>query len=478
MRESLRFGIFATAWCAAFFGAPAGARAASFPAVNITAQQIALYADRGLLVAGGGVAVHLRAEQLSATRALYDLCANRLILAGDVSLTDVRGTRTGSSYVYDFAAKRGAFAAATVPQLSTNEATAIAQQVTLRPAQSITFTAGQALSGGTLVPVATYTYAIPPPGAKDFGYSPVPSAALEWPVLLASGRDAYSFARLRFDRYNGGPGAGFEEHYARTDRGYAALGETLDADGARFDLAAFERIDGRFTQSLNGSSLYGSRALRYSLMSSGKRGYASLSFAQYNGSRSDDLYLTGNQRQLGHAGSFRLQVDAGHDVHPGDYRAAQDYRLTPGVHVDTASVHIGIASLSASADLGESVYDYGRGTLATDASLWGTFPVNARLSFNGGATFSHQAPPFPSTYRTYSAGMTWKASRAFNLISSLTYAHDFAQAFGVGRPQLSAAFDVSVRRKNGTGIEIGAIVPFGTVGNFSRAGVLNVRFLR
>ena len=74
--------------------------------------------------------------------------------------------------------------------------------------------------------------------------------------------------------------------------------------------------------------------------------------------------------------------------------------------------------------------------------------------------------------------MTWRASDAFNLVSSLTYAHDYGQAFGVGRPQFSAAFDVRFRRRNGTGLEIGTIVPFGGVGDMNRQAVLNVRFLR
>jgi hypothetical protein len=74
--------------------------------------------------------------------------------------------------------------------------------------------------------------------------------------------------------------------------------------------------------------------------------------------------------------------------------------------------------------------------------------------------------------------MTWRASDAFNLVSSLTYAHDYGQAFGVGRPLFSAAFDVRLRRRNGTGIEIGSILPFGGAGNMNRQAVLNLRFLR
>ena len=446
--------------------------------MTVTAQQIALYADRSLLVASGGVAVRIGDLEIDATRAMYDLRANRLTAAGDVTVKSASSTASGTGYVYDFKTKSGAFApGVSVPQFATVDALAIGQQLELRPGVSMTFSNAQARSGTSFVPAATYTYDIPPPAAKDFGYSPVPSAALEWPLLVSSGRNAYTFARVRYDKYNGGPGAGMEEHFAATDRGYLALAQTLDADGARYDVGAYQRIDDALSQSLTGSTLQGTHALRYALTSSGRNGFASLSFAQYNAQRSDDLLLAGNQRPVGGLGSVRLQFDFGHDVHPGDRRVSQDFRATPGLHFDTQTAHVGRASFSGSVDLGESVYDYGRGTLASTAGAWSTFPVDTHLQLNGGVTFSHEAPPFPSTYRTYTAGFTWKASRAFGLVSSLTYAHDYGQAFGSGRPQFSAAFDVQVRRRNGTGVEIGAILPFGGVGDMNRQAVLNLRFL-
>jgi len=445
----------------------------------ITAQQIALHSDRGLLIADGGVAVHSSALQLTATRASYDLRANRLIAVGDVSVTQGSSQASGTGYVYDFNAKRGAFDKnASVPQLSNLDALALGQQVELRPGNSMTFSNAQVLAGSTFTPMASYTYTIPPPATKDFGYSPVPSAALEWPVLVGSSRDVYEFARFRYDRYNGGGGAGLEEHYARTDRGYVALGQTVDVDGGRFDLAAYQRLNQSLSQSLSGSFLTGVKTWRYALSSSGRRGYASLSTSQYNGARSDDLLFSGNQRPIGHIASLRFQADLGHDVHPGDAHVAQDFRLTPGLHIDTASLRVGAASLTSSLDLGESLYSYRRGTLASSATLWGTFPVTARLLFNGGATFSHNAPPFPATYRTYTLGTTWRASDAFNLVTSLSYTHDFGQAFGSGRPQFTAAFDVRVKRKNGTGIEVGTLLPFGGVGNMNRQAVLNLRFIK
>lgn len=431
------------------------------------------------MIADGGIAVHGSGLQITGTRAAYDLRANRLTVTGGVSVRTPNGTQSGKAYVYDFKTANGSFVpTATVAQLSTAEAMAIGQQVSLRPAVSITFTNAQVLSGGVLTPIASFDYAIPPPNAKDFGYSPVPSAALEWPVILGVGRNAYAFSRLRYDRYTGGPGAGLEEHYARTNRGYAVLGETLDMDGARYDLAAFQRLNGSLTQTLAGSRLFGASTLRYALSATGRYGYASLSFAQYNATRSDDLYATTNAYPVRRAGQFRLQIDIGHDVHPLDYSGAQDFRVTPGVHVDSATLHLGPASFSASADAGESLYDYGRATLATDLNLWSTLPVDAHLQLNAGTGFSHDAPPFPSTLRTYTAGMTWRASGAFNLVSSLAYAHDYGQLFGIGRPSFSAAFDVRIRRKNGTGVEIGSIVPFGGVGNRYRATVFNLRFFK
>ena len=459
---------------------PFPARAAA-PAVTvvITAQQIALYSDRGVLVADGGVNLRMGSEKIDATRAAYDLRANRLTVTGSVSVTGPAGTADGSAYIYDFTTGRGTFStSASVPQLPVNDAIVIAQQAELHPAQSITFTNGQVRTGSVLTPVASYTYGIPSPAAKDFGYSPVPSAALEWPVLLSNTSNQYSYAKLRFDRYNGGPGTGLEEHYARSDRGYVAVGATVDVNGGRLDIAAYQRLNDSLSQSFTSSTLFGVRSLRYALTSSGRSGYVSFSSAQYNWQRSDDLLVQGNQRPLGHLGSFRLQADLGHDVHPGDWPVAQDVRLTPGLHVDTASLHVGGATISSSWDLGESLYDYGRVTAASTASFWANMPVNSRLLWNAGATFSHNAPPFPATYRTYVLGATWKASEAFNLVSSLQYTHDYGQYFGYGRPEFTAAFDVRIRRRNGTGFEVGTIVPFGNVGNLSRQAVLNIRFFK
>lgn len=457
----------------------AAAGAAPAVTVVITAQQIALYSDRGVMIADGGVDLRMPGLKIDATRASYDLRANRLTAAGDVRITTASGTSTGAAYVYDFSTSRGTFSqSATVPQFSTNDAVVIAQQAELHPAQTIAFTNGQVRTGTVLTPVASYTYGIPSPNAKDFGYSPVPSAALEWPFLLSDSRDQYTFAKVRYDRYNGGPGTGLEEHYARTDRGYIALGQTIDVDGARMDLGAYERINDTLSQSLTGSTLFGVRSFRYALTSSGKDGYISLSSAQYNNQRSDDLLIQGNQRPVGKIASFHLQADLGHDVHPGDWDVAQDLRLTPGMHVDTASLRTGPGSISGSLDLGESFYDYGRATLASTAALWANEPMNAHLLWNAGVTFSHDAPPYPSTYRTYVLGTTWKASNAFNLVSSLQYTHDYGQYFDFGRPEFTAAFDVRITRKNGGGYEVGTIIPFGGVGDLSRQAVLNFRFFK
>jgi hypothetical protein len=456
----------AAAFCALILVLPVRAFAAR--GVVMTAQQIALYADRGLLVAEGGVAIRSDAFQVTGTRAVYDLRANRLTVAAD-----------SSGYVYDFAKKSGtAVQNAVVPQFNTNDALALGQQVEIQPAVSITFSNAQVRTGTAFAASASYTYDIPAPAAKNFGYSPVPSAALEWPVIVSSGSDGYTFARARYDKYNGGPGTGLEEHFASSARGYAVLAQTMDVDGGRFDLAAYQQMSDTVSQSLTGSVLDGSRSLRYAISSSTRHGFAQLSFSQFDGARSDDLLFTGNQRTLGRVGSSRLQIDFGHDVHPGDWHAAQDFRVTPSLHFDTATVHLARSSIAGSFDLGESLYDYGRASLASAAGLWSTIPVNAHVEVTGGMDFSHEAPPFPGTTRTYTAGMTWRAGDSFNLVSSLTYAHDYGQRFDAGRPQYSAAFDVRFRRRNGTGFEIGTIVPFGGVGDMNRQAVLNLRFVR
>jgi hypothetical protein len=252
----------------------------------------------------------------------------------------------------------------------------------------------------------------------------------------------------------------------------------MDVDYGRVDLAAYQRINDTYSQTLTGSTYPDVRSLRYAISTAGRHGFASLAFSQFNGTRTDDLYFAGNQRPVARLGTVQLQADFAHDVHPYDYSGAQDFRLTPGLNFNSAGLRLGNATLSTSVAAGESIYNYGRATLHTSQTFWGTFPATSRLIFTGGATFTHDAPPYPSTYRTYTFGGTWRASRAFNLVSSLTYTHDYAQAFQFGRPIFSAAFNVRLIRKNGTGIEVGAILPFGGLGNMERQSVFNLRFFR
>lgn len=417
------------------------------------------------------------ALRLEATRAEIDFSHEWLVAAGNVRANGASSPK-GEGYRLDLRTGRGAFAPDIgVAQLAANAANVVAPQAEVR-GTAIDFTNAQVLTGGVFQPVPSYTYTLPSASQKDFGYSPVPSAALEYPRILGAGRDGYTFGRLRYDRYNGGPGLGFEEHYARTDRGYAVAGETLDADGARFDFAAFERLNETLTQTLTGSSLYGVRELRYSLAASGARGYADLATSQYDATRTDDLYATTVSRPLGRFGQLRFQADLAHDLHPAAFLGSQDVRVTPGMHLDLAALHIGPASLTTSADLGQTWYGDGYSSTASDLAFWMNLPVNRRLLLTGNVAFSHDAPPFAATLRTYSGGMTWRASRSFRFIGSLTYADDAGQRYGVGRPQFSTALDVLVMRRNGTGLEAGAIVPFGRLGNFSRATVLNLRFVR
>jgi len=211
---------------------PVQAQAQASRGLVMTAREIALHSDRNLLLAEGGVAVRMGVVEMTSTRAMYDLRANRLTLAGDVTVKDPAATQTPGTavgYVYDFARKSGSFVSdANVPQFNNADALAVGQQVEIQPGVSIIFSNAQVRSGTAFVPAASYTYDIPAPSAKNFGYSPVPSAALEWPLIVSSGSDGYTFARLRYDKYNGGPGTGMEEHFAASDRGYAALAQTVD----------------------------------------------------------------------------------------------------------------------------------------------------------------------------------------------------------------------------------------------------------
>jgi hypothetical protein len=323
----------------------------------------------------------------------------------------------------------------------------------------------------------------------------LPQSGLDLPITVAQSGQFLTQTHVRYDGYGGGFGYGIEEHFARSDRGYAALGLSNDAYGPRADLAGYEQITPQLAQSVSASLFNHFLFGRYALTSTGRRGFATFSVVQVDATQNDDLYLSTQDRPIWRLGTYRLQAGFGLDIHPSDYQAILDSRAMLGASLQSPVVRIAGATLSANYDFTSTSYNYGRQRWLGSLVFWSTRQFGRAWTMNAGATYSQindrfrtnqdvYYPPIApgyltgdgtiydgltayignSTFRTYSVGSTYTPSPRFSLATALNYNHDFPQYRGYGRPQYDATIEVRWRRAKGGGIEIGRDIPFGWAG--------------
>ncbi len=485
-----------------FITAPSIARAASEGSFDVTAQNISLYADRRLLSATGAVTIQIGTRTISCMRAVYDIARNRITADGNVTLSENGKTTPLTAYAYDPSVGKQLLLTATsgdpksfaVPDLVGIEPFITSNRVTVFPQSALQFTAATLYAGGGTSSVSSYTYSLVQTTGHNFGTSPLAQNVWDVPYTLHSNERFWTIAHGRYDQYGGKVGFGIEQRYARSDRGSVGVALTRDLYGPRIDLIAFQRMTPHLTQSFSGSTVGANSYARYALVNSGRRGATSLVLAQYNGSQSSDLFYTTNDRELGRWLTYHMQAGVGRDVHPNNYPIGQDFRTTFGLHLSSASVQILKTSLSASYDLSNSIYAYGRDNIASTFGLWATRPVGRSLFLTGNATFARYGdllranqrafyPLIPnyttadgslypgyaaydgaSIYRSYFASLNYQATPRFSLYTSLAYANDFPQYRGFGRMQYVGTVDLHITRKRGGTIEFGRIEPFGWAG--------------
>lgn len=437
--------------------------------IEITAQNVALFTDRRVLVADAGVAVKVGARTLGAAHAIVYLDEGRAVLSGGVTLDDAGTTSSGASYALDIETGEGHF----IEAVATNDTggttpVVTSQRVVIRPNQSLTFTPAQVGNGVAVQTVASYTYPLAAPHAKDFGPSPGIGAALQYPFLLGSGRDGYVFGSGRYDRYLGGAGVGLEAHVATSPRGYAALSVAQDGDGARYDMLAFERLRDGLTQTLTGSRGIGLAYARYALTSFVPTGTMQLALAQNGAMHSDDLFASTNRKAIGGGFALLFNADVGRDVHPADDAIAQDMRESVGMVLDGPVYHVAGASLSLQATAGGTAYSYGRRSFDQGASAFVSRSFGSILLLNGSAAIlqsNDQVGIYPrNTFRTYTAGGTFQPHAPWSLFTTVQYAHDWPQFRDFGRPEFLQTVALRIRRRHGPGLEIDTSFAYGRTG--------------
>ncbi|MEO6913513.1 MAG: hypothetical protein ABI182_05775 [Candidatus Baltobacteraceae bacterium] len=484
------------------FAAPAVARASAQSSFDITAQTISLYADRRLLSATGAVTIQIGTSTVACTRAVYDIARNRLTADGNVSVTQGGKKTSAIAYAYDpitgkqalLTNNAGDAKAFAVRDLVGIDPFITSNRVTVFPKSALQFTAGTLYAGGSASAVSSYTYSLAQTSGHDFGTSPLAQNVWDVPYTVYANDRFWTITHGRYDQYGGKIGFGIEQRYARSDRGSVGVALTHDSYGSRVDLIAFEHMNAHLTQSLAESSVGAVSYARYALVNSGRRGATSLVLAQYNGSQSNDLFYTTNDRNLGRWLTYHVQAGVGRDAHPTNYPIGQDFRTTFGTYLSSAPVQILKTSLSASFDLSDSLYAYGRDNVASTLGLWATRSIGRKIFLAGNATFAHygdllrtnQRAFYPlvtqyatsdgsiypgyvaydgvAIYRSYFASLNYQATPRFTLYTSLAYANDFPQYRGFGRMQYVGTIDLHITRKRGGTIEFGRIEPFGWAG--------------
>ncbi len=462
---------------------PQPARAAAPPpSIEITASNVALYTDRRVLVADAGVAVKVGTRSLGAAHAIVYLNEGRAILSGGVTLEDGGVKTSGAAYALDIETGEGHFIDSAMSNDTGGTAPVVtSQRVVIRPNESLTFTPAQVGNGAAVQTVASYTYPLAAPHARDFGPSPAVGAALEYPFLLGRGQNGYVFGTARYDHYLGGAGAGLEAHLATSERGYASFAVTQDGDGARYDMLAFQSLTPGLNQTLSGSSGIGLKYARYALTSFGRTGTVQLALAQNGATHSDDLYASTNRSPLGGGFALRFDGDVGRDVHPSDYAIAQDRRASIGAVLDAPTLHLAGVSLSAQATAGGTAYSYGRRAFDQGVSTFASRSFGSSLLLSAGAAIlqsNDQIGLFPrGTFRTYTASGTYQPRAPWNIFSSIQYAHDWPQFLNYGRPEFLQTIALRIHRKHGLGIEIDTSFAYGRTGQMPRP-TLSISLLR
>jgi hypothetical protein len=450
--------------------------------IEITAQNVALYADRRVLVADAGVAVKTGTRTFGASHAIVYLNEGRAVFSGGVTLEDGTTKQTGAAYALDIETGIGHF----IDAVSTNDSggttpVVTSQRVVIRPNESLTFTPATVGNDSAVQTVASYTYPLAAPHARDFGPSPAIGAALQYPFLLGRGRNGYVFGTGRYDRYLGGLGAGIEGHFATSERGYAALAATQDGDGARYDLQAFQSIQDGLNQTLSASRGIGLEYARYALTSFGRTGTLQGSIAQNGATQADDLFASTNRHALGGGFALRLDGDLGRDLHPTDYAIAEDGRASAGAILDGPTLHFAGVSLSAQATAGGTAYNYGRRAFDRGVSTFASRSFGSLLLLSGSAAIAQindQVGVYPrATYRTYVAAGTFTPRAPWSIFSSVQYANDFPQYAGFGRPEFLQTIALRIHRKRGPGLEIDTSFAYGQRG-FMPKPTLSLSLLR
>ena len=380
--------------------------------------------------------------------------------------------------------------------------------VTIVPKTNIRFTpAFFPTSSGIVVPSPSYLYSYV--FNPNFGASALAGANFDQPYGLFGTERSLTSAHFRYDS-SLGTGLAVTQQFVYGDRAYIALGAgPLRKAASSAGLIAYQRLDPLRSQQLTASTTNGLQQVQYRFIQGTHHGAFNFILGQVNTQQMGDLTWSSDPYPISRSGfSYRLRADYGFDRNTsiGLLPPGADSVFYPMIWRTTLGTFL--ASPTFWGPLGT------RMNVTLDASrIWYAYPhqrnavtlgstISRRISkqinlighiadsfagdaYPGKQQIFYKPPSTPivtpdgtvwpgyaayagfSSQRTYSLDAYYTTIPPFiDLRLNFTYARDFPQFAGFGRPPYSAAFDLRYRPGGTLVIELGRGYTF----NWARMG--------
>jgi hypothetical protein len=493
--------------------------------VDLRADDIAFYpyANASLLAARGHVVLRAGARRIAGDALRWDLIRNKLLVTGDVRVSDATHGFACAAYSLDMPAGSATFlradpVPATFALRGDDDAKALetpaadgtfdvddldGQRPYMRSHHAIvTPNAGVRMlpaefpsAAGPSLTLPTYLYTlVQNPLITN---SAAPASSFDQPYSLFGSPASLTAAHLRYDGQNGVTGA-LDERLVDRDRAYV-VSSLLPFRDRQFDLLAYQALRPGLQQQFSATHYFGlfpGNVLDYSLTDSGRLTRQALVLGQIGSSNTAELDVATYLRPFAKVVNYRFNAAYGYDHNAGGIPYANDFRTTLGGFVATRPALVLGTSVGANYQYDLTSYDYPHevtsGTLTFTAgrtfsravSAYGlasfsqndnryrdvaTGAVALGLPPPGTPYFAPDGTAYPgyfayaglNTYRTYSLTTTFSGRGDNRIALTLTRDADFPQYHGFGRPPYYAFLDVVRRITPALRVELGRAYTFG-----------------
>jgi len=504
--------------------------------VDIRADTIAYFPDRGLIAADGRVRVVAGDRTVTDDALRYELQSNRLVTTGDVHVESPRARLEGAVYTLDLVSDGAmlvrtgesagtvtltgddlddsTFTPGTAPAIDVVDLSGLrpyinSKHAVITPSVNVRFSPAT-FSTGTGVAPTTPSYLYTFASASGLSTSVGQSATFDQPYGLYGTAHALTAAHLRYD-VRTGLRPGIEERLFEGDRSYL-VGSVVPGRDGRTDLVGYRTLSPRVTGNLSASHLVGNDFARLSFQHTSSKFTSLLASSQNNGQHTDEFLLPSLYhtlpRGLGYSvrGGFAVDRNAGGEPFPTVFRSRLGARIAPP-HPFRGPLN---TDVNLSYDVDSTTFDFAHQSITQNVTAsftrsWRRGPANVSLyglvSFANSANrygsaftyllglpdptkpyFAPDGTPYPGyfayngvgTNRTYQLQTTLAPNSRLNLQITTIYTKDFPQFHGFGRPPLTALVNVRLVAPSNLQINLGRSYTFGWNGQYLGAYTLSI----